>query len=133
VKTPDQLLKSVYLGDRACRGLRLDTVNKRFEVVVDLISRIRSADGLWNYYSEEDIPDGRLVFENVSAVSLEPPGPLPNDYILGISVEQQEDRFVFKIRVASVEAEGSCEVTITIHASEFYLSDPRTPDARIRD
>lgn len=133
MNTPDQLLKSVYLGDRACTGFILDAVKRRFEVVVDLISRIRSHDGLWNYYSKEDIPDGRLVFENVTAVSLDPPGPLPNDYILGVSVEPQEDQFVFKVKVASVEAESSSEVTITIHASDFYLSDPRTPDARIRD
>lgn len=133
VTNPEQLLRSVYLGDRACKGMFIDSVNRRFEVVVDLISRIRSPDGLWHYYSSEDIPDGRLVFEGVTAVSFDPPGPLPNDYILDFSVEPVKEQYIFRLTVASVEAEISCEVLIKINASGFYLYDPKKPGVRLQD
>ncbi len=71
---PLSLKQSIYLGDRAIKLIILDGWNELAKIQVDSISRVRSADGKWNYYTAEDIEDGFLVFGNVRlfAISLRP-------------------------------------------------------------
>lgn len=132
---PDQFLQTIYLGDRACKGYAVDSWEQSFSLLVDNISRIRDPDGIWRFDSSHDIPSGRLVFENVTALAFTPAGPLPNDYILGISVEPAENSYLFVIKVASVESGSgeSCEVVISVTASGLYLEDPRRPGEQIRE
>lgn len=135
MKPPEQLLQTIYLGDRACKGYAVDSWKQSFSLLVDNISRIRDPDGIWRFDSSHDIPNGCLVFEDVTALAFTPAGPLPNDYILGISVEPLERSYLFVIKVASVESGSgeSCEVVISVTASGLYLADPRRPGEQIRE
>src|SRR5688572_9800807 len=83
----DQFLATVYLGDRACKSLTIDGWNERVTLVIDEISRVRTASGSWDFYNEENVKDGALVFSGVKSVSLTPPGSLPSSYIDVESVE----------------------------------------------
>ena len=131
---PSQLLQTLYLGDRACTGFHLDNNQRRFALGIDVISRIRTPNRVWNYDSSEDIVNGQMVFENVTELRFEPSGPLPNDYILGINIEAVGDRYRFKIAVASVDDTGlqTSEVLIIVNATSFYLLDPKNPSVEIR-
>jgi hypothetical protein len=82
--SPDQFLKTVYLGDRACQSIALEGWKKEIKINVDCISRVRGPT--WNFYTDEDIKEGFLVFENVQGFKFEPPGFLPNDWIEPVSV-----------------------------------------------
>lgn len=105
---------------------------------VDQISRIRSASGDWELYTAEDIRGGMIVFEGVEAVQLEPPGPLPNDLISGLSVRPVSDgngqRWIFEASIGSVGADGrSTEVTVRIVGAGVHLEDPARPGLEIRE
>ncbi len=138
--TPSEFLKTIYLGDRACKAIALDGWSKRVLVHVNVISRIRGDSGSWDFYTAEDIPDGRLVFEDVLQVRFDPSGPLPNDLINELVVlelvEQELGRpvYTFRLSVGSVDdVGGSTEVIVEIKARDLYLQDPRTPAREIRE
>lgn len=137
--TPAEFLKTIYLGDRACKGIYIESWNSRVLLHVDVISRIRSPSGTWDYYIDEDITDGRLVFSGVVAVSLEPPGPVPNDFIHEIRVADVRDirsgkrMFVFVVSLSSVDEAGTpTEVTLQIQAANLHVEDPSKPGQVIR-
>lgn len=135
VPTPAQFLKTIYLGDRACKGYSLDAWQKCFALTVDQISRIRSPDGIWDGDTDEDIDNGQIVFENVESVEFSPPGLLPNDYIQGISVEVKGNLYLFRASIASVRngpnGVESGEVCISIYASGVHLIDPKNPGVKL--
>lgn len=84
--TPDQFIKTIYLGDRLCLSINLEGSRKRVLLKVDCISRVRGE--LWDYYDSEDVHEGFLVFENVVSCNLNLTGQLPNDWIEPVSVTQ---------------------------------------------
>lgn len=59
--TPDEFLRTIYLGDRACKSLVLDGWKNEVKIQIDSISRVRGE--AWDFYTEEDVDDGFLVFE----------------------------------------------------------------------
>ena len=107
----------------------------------DLISRIRSASGKWEFYDKEDITNGKLVFTGVQSVSFDPSGPLPNDFIDRLEVKpfcgQEGDPatrvlYLFEASVSSVDRVGdSREVLIRIVASGIHIEDPLRPETRL--
>lgn len=121
--TPDQFIKSIYLGDRLCLSIGVEGVKKRVLLKVDCISRVRGDS--WNYYDAEDVHDGFLVFENVSSCNLELKGQLPNDWIDPVSITQLADKakaweFVFSLGV--VDSQGmSSETLLTIIAESLAI------------
>jgi hypothetical protein len=128
-------LKSIYLGDRACKGLVLDSWNNVLKIQVDEISRVRGES--WDFYSDEDIVDGYIVFADVRSVRFEPSGPLPNDYIYDVIARpvlaSGQERWEFEISVASGDEAGQrIIVTITIDAADCYLEDPNRPGEKVR-
>jgi hypothetical protein len=136
---PRELLKTVYLGDRACRGVFIEGWKGRVSIHVDVISRIRSRSGTWDYYAAEDISDGCLVFTEVTSIRMDPSGPVPNDSINEIEVHDTMDVpsgknvLLFLILVGSVDDTGtSTEVTIEIRATGLHLEDPARPGLEIR-
>jgi hypothetical protein len=136
---PAALLKTIYLGDRACKGIVIDSWNKQVAVHVDVVSRIRSATGTWDYYADEDIKDGRLVFTGVSMLRFDPAGPIPNDLIDEIRVtevkelQSRRSEFAFRISVASVDETGrSTDVTVELRAEDLHIEDPARPGELIR-
>lgn len=130
---PEEFLNTIYLGDRACKGLIIDGWHARILLHVDVISRIRSPSGNWNYYTAEDIPDGCLVFTHVQSVRFDPSGPIPNDYITAITVQSiNHTDYHFAVHVGSVDDNGHVVgVTMTIVARGVHLEDPRHPGEEI--
>lgn len=138
--TPTELLKTIYLGDRACRSICVNGWNKQVVIQVDTISRIRDATGAWNYYTSEDIPGGQLVFGDVEAVRFDPGGPLPNDLVNALTASlivdstRSKPLYTFVISISSVDDVGtSTEVVIEIKAGDLHLLDPRAPATPIRE
>jgi hypothetical protein len=137
IMEPAEFLKTIYLGDRACKRLLLDGWNNRVELQVDVISRVRDPSGHWNFYTDEDINDGLIVFSQVSSIKLSPSGPVPNDYINSFEVHPLDKKnnakgckqlYVFQLSVSSVDPQGnSCEVYIDIVAEDVHLEDPQHP------
>lgn len=138
--TPMELLKTVYLGDRACKAVSIQGWEGRVSVQVNVISRIRGGSGLWGFYTAEDIPDGLLVFAEVRRIRFDPCGPVPNDLINELVVSEIDESnvgkpvYTFRLSVGSVDEAGMfTEVVIEIEARDLYLQDPRTPAREIRE
>ena len=135
---PTDLLKTVYLGDRACKGLTIDSWGKRLVLHVNCISRIRSQSGEWQFYTDEDIPDGLLVFTGLDSIELAPSGHVPNDAINSIDVKTLSDDplaplFLFEISVGSSSGKGEVtEVTIKAVGRDVHLENPARPGVVIR-
>jgi hypothetical protein len=123
--TPPDFLKSVYLGDRGCKRLLIDGWNRRFAMQVNCISRIPKGETYWNFYTDEDIDDGWLVFEGVASLSIEPVGAIPDDFIGDITVIPSGDNYSFAIPVGATNLEGQgCQSTIEFVASSVSLFTP---------
>src|SRR5260370_11417121 len=85
--TPIDFLNTIYLGDRGCKSVLIDGWQDRVLIQVTSISRIRSASGQWEFYTDEDIENGLLVFKGVHSIEFQPPGLVPNDSINSLDVE----------------------------------------------
>ena len=137
---PNDFLKTIYLHDRGCTALFIDCVRKRVSLGIDAISRIRNPSGNWDFYRDEDIENGRIVFTSVESLSLSS-GPLPNDYIFAFTVEplprgnetaETTPRYVFRMDTGSVDKKGEFHpVTIEVVAESIHLEDPSRPGVEI--
>ena len=127
-------LKTVYLGDRGLKGIRLDTWDDRLALQVDCISRVRSET--WNFYSDEDIEDGLIVFDGVQYVAIEPVGVWPNGYIDELAAEPRVGQAGYQISCSVEGFDLHCilvQVTIRFTAQSICLVDPADPDTKITD
>jgi hypothetical protein len=138
MKTVNELVKTIYLGDRACKHIVLDGWHKRFSIVIDRISRIRNPSGKWDFYSNEDIVDGAIVFEGLISFEFSPPGFVPCDWIEFIDVSPISDssgkksQFKATLSLGAIDAKGdSQEVTLTIVATSLHLENPAAPGLKI--
>lgn len=134
--TPDKFLDSIYLGDRACKGIVIDSWRKEVKIHIDSISRVRGET--WDFYSAEDVENGFLVFEGVDHISFDPPGRIPDDEIGDIEfVGYEDDRFTVNIDIGSVEQTASevkfHSVKLTIRAKAVAIEKPGEEGARIRE
>ena len=135
--TPEQLLRTIYLGDRGCKAVLIDSWNKRVGIHVTVISFLKPGATTWDFYTDADITDGRLVFTDVRRISFEPSGPVPNDFINDITVTNLESPkgqsvYLFELSISSVDDVGnSTEVVIKIEASGLHLEDPQRPGIEI--
>ena len=137
--TPRDFLRTIYLGDRGCRGIYLNSSQRRVEIIVDAISRVRDPSGVWNFYSDEDIENGRLVFVDATSYSSTPPGLIPNDFMNDIEVEEFVDsrgntRFRFRLSIGWVSdvPVSYQECIIHIEAGGLHLEDPAKPGVEIK-
>ena len=136
--TPPEFLRTVYLGDRVCKAVRIESWKDEVVLEVNVLSRIRSASGNWEFYSAEDIVDGRIVFTGVDAIHFEPSGPIPNDYINDISVklassDPENKRWIFEVSIGAVGADSiGKEVVVRIRGTDVHLEDPQRADFKIR-
>jgi hypothetical protein len=128
-----EFLRTIYLGDRSCRSILIDGWNSELKLQVSCISRVRSKT--WNYYTDEDIEDGHMVFGNVSFISFDPQGFLPDDLINSIEahvIDQQSGTCEVKLSIDSVDSKGfRTEVVVTIHADTLSLETNDAPAVRI--
>ena len=134
---PKEFLASIYLGDRACKALLIDSWNNRVAIQVNVISRVRPGAKTWDFYTGGDIKDGWLVFSDVRSLRFEPSGPIPNDFINDLSVQlidldEGKRSCLFELSISSVDEFGnSTEVLVRIEASRIHLEDPQKPGVEI--
>ena len=138
---PAEFLNTIYLGDRACKSIFIDGWNEKVELQVDTISRIRSESGNWEFYADEDIGDGRIVFSSAKSIKFSPCGPIPNDLINSFEVypfkaeneiEDKDSLYVFQLSIGSIDPQGTQrEVVVEIVAKAIHLEDPKRPGIAI--
>ena len=126
---PDEFIKSVYLGDRCLKSISISLWESRVELQVDLISRVRSPSGSWDFYSGEDIKDGKIVVSGVQSFQFIPSGPMPNDVIDSLKAHLRPDgRYDITITVESVQPDGQATlVEIVFNATAVHLESPERP------
>ena len=126
-------LRTLYLGDRACKSITIDGWTATVRVQIDCVSRVRDPSGLWNFYTDEDIQDASLVFGDVHMIALEGGGYIPNDLINFIRVvDVAGDMTTVELSVDSVNAEADHhETIIRLRCKEVWLEDPAKPGVRI--
>lgn len=128
---PCELKATIYLGDRAVKQVIVDGWNKRVKIQIDSISRIRSPDGQWHYYTDEDIENGFLVFEGVKSFAITPTGSIPDDYVVDFDVQPTaESENLYRARLCtagSLSTGERGEVNIELVAGTFHLEDPTGP------
>jgi hypothetical protein len=123
---PAEFLRTIYLGDRACTGIVVASWQDEVKVRVDLISRVRGPT--WNYYNDENLEGGAIVFEKVTKLVWDASGRLPNDEIRDIRAvvcDAGESRDKFEIEVGG-GGYGIHEITgmvIAIYADGVCLED----------
>ena len=131
--TPVEFMRTVYLGDRACKSILIDGTTSEAKIQISVISRVRSER--WDFYSAEDLVDGRLVFEGVTSISFEPSGPVPNGLIDVLSVgrlSEDSGDFRFVLVTESVDQTGEAiRIVIEILAHSVALEDAK--GRRIRE
>lgn len=127
-------IKTIYLGDRWLKSIIIDSVNCNVKLHVNLISRIRNEDGAWNYYNDENIEDGYIVFTDVESLEMSPQGVIPNDEICNYEVNIINDSVSEVIfYVGSYDKNYNyTEVKLRLLAGGIYLEDPKHPNKKIR-
>jgi hypothetical protein len=132
---PLELRQTIYLGDRGVEGILVQDSGRTVKVQIDSISRQRNPDGLWRYYTDEDIDNGYLVFGDVEAFTIDPPGSTPNDYIGSFEItgsDESPGKYLAVIETAGpTPAGGIFAITIRILCGTFYLEDPKKPGIQI--
>ena len=132
--SPQDFVRTLYLGDRACKAILIDGWNATVRMQVDCISRVRSVSGTWENYTDEDIVDGFVVFEDVDSFELANLGYLPNDSINSVEViGRHPEHVTIEISIDSVRPDASHHETILrIKCKSLYIEDPSKPGVDIR-
>lgn len=118
-----EFLGTIYLGDRALKSILIDGWRAEVKLQVSCISRIRSDS--WNFYTDEDLPEGCLVFQGVTRVIHDASGFVPNDVINEIRAEAIDwvaGVFLISVNADSVDDKGDrTEVWMKIYANSMVL------------
>lgn len=129
-----KFINTIYLGDRCITGINIDSEHMSVKIQVDVISRIRSADGNWNFYTDEDIPNGKIVFNGCKRFILDSQGIIPSDFI-DISeiskVGDEEYKIIFDASQYDFDQKKNIPITIQIIFSEVYIEDNTATIIRI--
>lgn len=124
MKEINTFLNSIYLGDRYCENIEVS--EDKIVIQINLISRIKRGVKEWDYYSDEDIEHGCLVFEDVVEYCQSSKLPF-NDEIYRIqAIEKQDDIYSFIVYGCSVSDKAlSTDIQLQIKAKRFYIYDPQ--------
>lgn len=140
MKTPNEFIKTLYLGDRACKRVIIDGLQKRLIIEVDNISRNRNPSGQWEFYTEEDIVDGMVVFEGLNSFEFSPQGFVPSDWIEFISVDETNANspntpsIKVILSLGAIDGQGNAkELTLIVCCRSIHLEDPKQPGTRITE
>lgn len=116
-------LNSLYFGDRFCEKVEIS--DKKIVFQINCISKLKSGSTTWNYYSNEDIEHGCLVFDEIkeyhSTSEL-----IINEDIYEISVlDKSDDVYTFLIQGSNFSDNlMSTDIEMTIQAKKFYIYNP---------
>ena len=114
ISDPLKFLKTIYLGDRGVTGISMDSVRKTVKIHIDCISRVRGKN--WNYYTDEDLENGAIVFTGCKKFFFDTNGVLPGDFIEIESVEQTADN----------------EYSIVFDVSSYSFDEKRLVPAKLK-
>jgi len=129
----EKFIKSIYLGDRYCIEAKYYQLKNIFTIQMDSISRVRSDDCEWNYYTDEDIINGILVFEGVKEIVYEPSYFEFNDEIYDIRVKViNNELYEFIVHGNYATGLKHTEGNVRILAKEIYLCDPDNPSVKVK-
>ena len=128
----NKFMHTIYLGDRKLKKIIIDTREKEVKFQIDFISRVRSKDGRWNFYIEEDVANGYIVFMGVKFFSMEPKGVIPNSEIHDWEVREMENQlFEVSLFMGAYKEDGDYEeVKAMLICNDICLEDV-TKDGRI--
>ena len=119
---PLKFLKTIYLGDRGVTGISMDSVRKTVKIHIDCISRVRGEN--WNYYTDEDLENGAIVFIGCKKFFFDTNGVLTGDFIEIESVEQTADDeycIVFDVSSYSFDEKRLVPVKLKIIFQSVHL------------
>ena len=122
ISDPLKFLKTIYLGDRGVTGISMDSVRKTVKIHIDCISRVRGKN--WNYYTDEDLENGAIVFTGCKKFFFDTNGILPSDFIEIESVEQTADdeySIVFDVSSYSFDEKRLVPAKLKIIFQSVYL------------
>ena len=120
--TPIDFLKTIYLGDRALKGYSIDSWNQIVKLHISEISRVRSKDGQWNFYNDENLEDGRIVFEGVTSFLVVPSGAILDDYIEEEEIKPyDEKRYYVKFICGGMLKQNIVRASLEIIFEKIYL------------
>ena len=130
---PVDFLKTIYLGDRYCTKFIIDDKSRNIELHINCISRVRDLSGHWNYYNDENIDNGIIMFEDYDNFDTQPQGLIPNEEICDIAVQSILDKkYKFVISACNINEEANCKyIMISFEARRVCLIDPLKPDLKI--
>ena len=129
-----EFFQTLYLGDRGCQGIEIQSCEKKVRLRIDCISRVRDPSGKWEYYVAEDIYGGCLTFDEVSLCKIDSEGYLPNDYFELSICGVNEGVWEIKALIGSYDSAGTGHlVTVTIKCRSVYLEDPKRPGVKITE
>lgn len=121
------MIDRIYLGDRAVKGIEIDSWKRIVRIKIDVISRLKKGEVGWGYYDKEDIEDGYLVFSDVIDFQMLPLGVIPDDYILSFSTRENENGHFISIMCAGASTSGAlgntCECEIKIEHDNSWLEN----------
>lgn len=123
MKKIKKFLRSIYLGDRYCENI--ENKDGKISFQINCISRVKEGTEEWNYYSDENIEHGRLVFDEVVEFSSSSELVI-NDEIYEIDVvEKKDDIYSFIVYGCNISDEAiSTDIELQIKARKFYIYDP---------
>ena len=128
LRQAENLIKSLYLGDRYVKSIALDGEKQELRITVDLISRVNPATGNWDFYDKEDIENGVIVFRNVKAFATNQQGCIANDGIYSITCEQCEkypDALMFTVELSGVDtAAETHQIELSVVAQSIDVVAP---------
>ena len=122
MKRIKEFLKSIYLGDRFCEKLEIKDDKISFQI--NCISRVKKGTREWNYYSDEDIEHGCLVFDEVIEFISNSELVISEDIEIEV-VEKKDDIYSFIVYGCNVSDEAiSTDIELQIKAKKFYIFNP---------
>ena len=119
-----RFLSSLYLGDRYCENVEI--LNKNITFQFNCISRIKPGTSEWNFYNDENVEHGCLVFDEVKEYQCSSDLPF-NEDIYDIKVKTKEkDIYTFVVLGSNVSDDSvTTEIEMVIQAKKVYVYNPK--------
>ncbi|AFS78650.1 hypothetical protein Curi_c16430 [Gottschalkia acidurici 9a] len=129
----EEFLETIYVGDRFIKSIIIDSQQKEVKIQFNLISRIRSSSGAWDFYNNENIENGLIVFTDIETFSFDPPEIIPNDELYDWRItKMDESGYEIDLYMGSYNNYGDHqEVKLKLKTKGIYLEDPLNQGTKI--
>lgn len=118
-----RFLSFLYLGDRYCENVEI--LNKKITFQFNCISRLKPGTSEWNFYNDENVEDGCLVFDEVKEYQVSSELPF-NEDIYDVRVESKEKGvYTFVVEGSNFSNDlVSTDIKMIIKAKKVYIYNP---------